>query len=289
MDERLARAQRPRTPRDVLRFAHWAFHRWGPPLRPAHVLRCAVAEARSAIGARSYRMLDASSLLETRRSETVFIFGTGRSLLDITPEEWSRIAKEQTIAFGEFHRQPRVRVDYHLVNEVGDPDDYSRSIAENPLYRGTVFVIQGGWLAYRGNDIVGRRLLPRDAPVFRYRRTGRWDFAMPTESLAQGLAHGFNSSFDAVNLALLLGWRRIILTGIDLYDRRYFHLGADETQPDPHLTVPEPDALFRGADAIVELYGRWRAYASGRGVELLVYNPRSLLAKSLDIFTWDGK
>jgi hypothetical protein len=287
MDDILERARKPRTPRDLLRFAHWAYYRWGPTLKPRHVARCAVAASRAALAARSYRLLDEQELVASRRSDTVFVFGTGRSLLDISAEEWARIGHEQTIAFGEFHRQQRVHVDYHLVNEVGDPGAYGASLRENPFYADTILVVQRGWLAYRGNEMIGRRLLPPGARVFRYRRVGRWDYAQPTTALRDGLAHGFNSSFDAVNLALLLGWRRVVLTGVDLYDRRYFHLGADETQPDSDRFAAGAEARFRGADHIVELYRRWRAHAESLGVELLVHNPRSLVAEALDVFSWE--
>jgi hypothetical protein len=223
-------------------------------------------------------------LLATRTSDTVFVFGSGRSLLDITPDAWERIGACQTIAFSEFHRNEFVRIDYHLINEVHDPAAYGASIAANRLYAKTIFVAQAGWHAHRANQIVGERLLPPGSRLYRYRRVGRASHRLPTTSLAAGLSHGWNSSFDAVNLALLLGWTRIVLTGVDMYDRRYSYLEADETRPQDR--APSNAGPFRGVAHSVELYGRWRIAAEAAGVELSVYDARSAVAAVLPVFQW---
>jgi hypothetical protein len=239
------------------------------------------------MGRRAYRTLDERELLATRQSDTVFIFGSGRSLLEISGEEWKQIAGCQTIAFGEFHRERLVRVDYHMINEVKDPPSYTRSIRENPCYEQTVFVVQGGWVAHRGNEVIGGRMLPAGAQVFRYRRVARERYAPPSDSFGAGLVHAWNSSVDAANLALLMGWKRIVFAGVDLFDRQYFYLPPGESTPNPD---PSWGAFsrFNGADELVELFRQWRALVESRGVELLVYNPSSLLAESLDVFRWPG-
>ena len=77
-----------------------------------------------------------------------------------------------------------------------------------------------------------------------------------------------------------------MLTGIDLYDREYFYLPPGGSFPGEK---PGYDAhsRFPGADATIEHFRRWRPLLEARGVELLVYNPRSLLAGTLDVFSWD--
>jgi hypothetical protein len=246
--------------------------------------QCAAAVWRNARGRRHYRELSESELRATRTSDTVFIFGSGASLKQIRPEEWRAIAGANTISFREFPRQSFVRADYHVTAEVDDLDEYAARLRENPLYAETVFVVQGGWPAFRGNDLIGRGLLRAGARVFRYRRTARGRDVPPSASFRDGLVHGFGSIVGVVNFAYLMGWRTIVVAGVDLYDKRYFWLLPDENRPyeKPGLTV---DSRFTGADDIVSMLGRWRVLLEAEGTNLRVYNPRSLLATVLPVHT----
>jgi len=243
-----------------------------------------------------YRTLSESELLGTRTSDTAFVFGSGRSLLEITPDEWQRIAACNTLGFSEFHRQDFVRADYHMVGEVADEAgmdhreglrEYARLLGENPHYAGTVLFLQEGWPARDSNELVGRRLLPPGARLFRYRRTSRGVFASPTRSFGEGVTHGWNSAISATNLALLLGYRQIVLAGVDMYDRGYFWLpeGARRANVPLSSSVDEP---FPTAADVVELFRRWRDLLEPDGVELSVYNARSLLADALPVFSWSA-
>ena len=263
----------------------WAAAELRPLLRPDRAARLTRAWMRDRAGRRGYRLLSEDELRSTRSSDTAFVFGSGRSILEIGPEEWRRIAQHDTVTFSSFHRLRAVRIDYHLVAEVVDRDETGTSIRSNPCYADTVFLVVEGWIAEAGNDLVGRRLLPPGARIFRYRRVARGRIAPPNRSFADGLVHGANTSFDAVNFALLMGWRRIVVAGVDLYDKRYFWLGPNETRAHEHpgVTAATP---FPSAGHIVEMFGLWREAAAHEGTELLVYNPRSLLAQALPVFRW---
>jgi hypothetical protein len=250
------------------------------------VPRCAAAWVRDAGGRRRYRELSERELIATRRSDTAFIFGSGYSLNAITPDQWRAISRCAVLSFREFPRQSFVRADYHLTGEVDFLDEYAMRLRENALYRDAVFVVQEGWRAFNGNNLVGRHLLPDGARVFRYRRTARGRMADPSRTFADGLVHGFGSVFPVTNLAYLMGFRRIVLAGIDLNDKRYFWLASDELRAyeKPGLAV---DSVFTGADDIVALMGRWRALFESEGVSLLVFNPRSRLAGALPVFAFE--
>ncbi len=199
--------------------------------RPRHLLTCARAYALDRLHRSAYPTLDFAELAATGTSHTVFVFGSGRSLLDIQPEEWERIAEHNTVGFSQFQEQQFVRVDYHLISEALDLERYAQLFRENPRYSTTLFGVQEGWLAHVGNELVGRQLLPEGARLFRFRRTLRGRYSAPTTSFADGLVHGWNSSISTTNFALLMGWKRIVLTGIDLYDREYFYLPAGASFP----------------------------------------------------------
>jgi hypothetical protein len=271
-----------------------------PHLKPENIVRLGSAYARDRRLRRQYRALSEAELLATRTSDTAFVFGSGRSILAITPEEWKRIAACNTISFSEFHRQRFVRADYHIVGEIADAGgveeagpaareqgfvEYARLLRENPFYADTVLLLQQGWRARDSNELVARGLLRPGVRAFRYRRTKRGVYAPPSRSFRDGLVHGWNSSISSTNLALLLGFRRIVLAGVDMYDRGYFWLEEGERRATlPPESVAE-DA-FPTSGAVIDLFARWRALLEPEGVELAVYNPRSLLAGTLEVFRW---
>ena len=63
----------------------------------------------------AYQSLDEQQLMAARRSDTVFVFGSGYSLNDITPAQWQHIAGHDTFGFTSFIYQDWVKVDYHLI------------------------------------------------------------------------------------------------------------------------------------------------------------------------------
>jgi hypothetical protein len=265
-----------RTLRGLYREGYFAFLR---PRPFARLLRLYVLDRR---GRSRYRVLSEAELLATRRSDTAFVFGSGRSLIETPADEWARMAEHDTISLREFPRQEWIRADYHLTSEVDFVDEYVERIRGNPRYEATIFVTQEGFRAERGNELVGRGLYPPGARLFRYRRS-RSRTARPSRRFADGLVHGSSSIFDATNFAYLMGYSRIVLVGVDLYNKEYFWLAPDElrTYENPAVTNVR---TFVGAQPIVELMAQWHDVLAERGVELSVYNPRSLLAGRLPVF-----
>ncbi|SBW09719.1 hypothetical protein KL86APRO_12658 [uncultured Alphaproteobacteria bacterium] len=234
----------------------------------------------------TYRRLSEEELRAARRSDTVFICGTGASLLNITPEEWARIGEHDVFSFRDFPRQTFVRADFHMSGEIDVLDDYAAAINDNPRYADAKFLVQEGWEAWMCNLLIGKRKLRTDAPVFRYRRTARGKMALPNERFADGVVHGGGSVVSAANIALMLGWTRIVFVGIDLYDHRYFYMPPDQTRALEKKGVTHASA-FSSGDLIVEQLGTWAVWGHPQGIEFLCYNPRSLLTRRLPIFDWD--
>jgi hypothetical protein len=279
----------------------------------ARVLQGLVRRARTAVGSvrrervravawlqfrrrrRRYRILGEGELRAGRKSDTVFVFGSGASLNEIAPAEWSFFEAHDTIGFNWFVRQDFVRADYHLVRGIPADDlrpaswrpvleRYFAYARHSPRYAATTFVVHTGWNAINGNRAIGLGLLPAGRPVFLYRsRLGQPDFSW---SFADGLAHPNSTLEDTVNFAVLAGWTRIVLVGVDLYDRRYFWLAPEETLPeDVARGASADDAHSRAASGMLETFDRWTRDLAGRGIELAVYNPRSLLADIMPVFS----
>jgi hypothetical protein len=251
-------------------------------LKPGPFLRHAGQYARDRVGRRRYRLLSTDELLASRTSDTAFVFGSGRSLVELTQAEWDAIARFNTISLREFPRQQWIRADYHLTSEVDFLDEYAQRIRENPLYANAIFVVQGGFRALRGNELIGRGLLPAEARVFRFRRLGRSRYSPPSRT-PQRLVHGFNSIVDATNLAVALGFRRIVLAGADYYNKEYFWLPAGETRTYERPGI-SAEASFAAHDAIIAMLGDWHDLLAIEGIDLEVLNPRSLLAQRLPVF-----
>lgn len=266
------------------------------------LLRVAV---KAALVARSSRQLSIADLKSQRRGDTVFVFGSGYSLTEISPEQWKHIAAHETVGFNNFLRQNWVRVDYHLIRGWGEGAnvgfnapvacrELAALLAANPLYDDTTYVLQKGRYAEVGNTMVAERLLPRVARFFRYRTYygGRG----PSHSFDSGLSHAIGTLCDAVNFAYLMGWRRIVLVGVDLYDSRYFFLPPDRTTTTDYATgkMSDGETSDRGqhwsarhstaANGAVDFFTEWARIFGEKGVSLEVWNPRSLLAENLPIY-----
>jgi hypothetical protein len=237
-----------------------------------------------------YTLLSDDEVRASRKTDTVFIFGSGASLNDIDAAEWQAIGRHDTIGFNWFVHQQFIRCDYHLIREIGSSDldpavwqpqmtRYFELIRANPSYARTIFLVQTGFKATNGNRAIGLRLLPPGARVFLWR--SRRDRTEPTQSLRDGLVHAQGTLAECVNFAFLMGWRRIVLAGVDLYDRRYFWLppdqaGTGDTNPgEEHRTA---------RSGLVEMLGQWRQQFLRDGVELFVYNSRSLLTATLPVW-----
>lgn len=249
-----------------------------------------------------YRSVDEETLRAERTSDTVFVFGSGSSLNEIGADEWRQISEHGTIGFNGFFRQRWTPVDLHIFRSAlyGELrwrpylEQVRAGLAGNELYADTTYVLQEGYLAQHGNHLVGHGVIPAGARIARYRTVGGW--GPPTRSLRDGLRHVVGTLNDAVNLAFVLGWRRIVLAGVDLYDSRYFWLPEDQT-----IAIDGPTGRLVGStrsiagqrfdeqhntakNGVIRSMSEWGELLAGEGVELSVYNPRSLLAEHLPVY-----
>lgn len=249
---------------------------------------------RAKLNSGAYRMLSEQELRTRRHSDTVFVFGSGWSINELTPPEIARFEAHDTLTFNWFVRQDVVRADFHLIREIPeddlDPqvwrpqvDEYFGLIRESARYDRTIFLVQTGFRAINGNRAVAERLLPGGSEIFLWRSAaGRPELG---RTFAEGLSHCHGTLEECVNFAVLAGWRRIVLVGVDLYDRRYFWLGSNETRStDAQRGATHESRHATAASGMIENFARWGAQLRREGVELLVYNPRSLLAPVLDVY-----
>ena len=257
---------------------------------------------RDRVGRRRYRLLDEGALVRARKSDTAFVFGSGSSLNDIPDDEWERFARHDVIGFNAFYEQRWVPVDFHILRGgvYGElrwrphAEEVRAALAGNPLYAGTIFVMQDDLLGFFANALVGHGLLPRSARLARYHSLR--GAGPPSRRFSDGLRHDISTLDDAVNLAYCLGFKEIVLVGVDLYDTRYFWLPSDMTlTPDVQTgrLVMAPRNELHGnrfdethntvRNGVVEQMEQWGRALAEDGVVLTVYNERSLLAEVLPV------
>ncbi len=256
-----------------------------------HMLNCQYS-VMTRLASDYYDQLTEERLRDTRKSDIIFIFGSGYSLNDISTYEWEYIKTHNTMGFNYFFHQNFVNVDYHLIKE-GSRNDLSKKIARrdneyyadhinnNPRYDRTVFIIQKG---LNGNRLLGQKLLKKNSRIFRYNTTSRNIYQPPSSSFDEGLVHGPSSLIDCVNFAAIMNWEKIVLAGVDLYDRRYFWLSEDETRDTDINRYKSYNNPHQTSERTISCLGKWKDLFNQKGIELYVYNPRSLLASVLPVF-----
>jgi hypothetical protein len=260
---------------------------------------------RNLINRRRYRQLTQEEASALRTSETVFVFGSGYSLNEISPAEWENIAKHDVFGFNAFYHQRWVPVNFHLLRGglYGElrwhryAGEVVEAIRSNPFYRDTVFVMQQEFLAQFTNQLIGYQLFPRVRGVLRY-PTFRAPGVLPSRKVSDGLRHLAGTLSDAVNCAFCLGWRHIVLAGVDLYDSRYFWLPPDQTPTVDRINATVgsgpinalggnrfDERHYTTRNGVVDLMAAWRGFFEAEGVQLTVYNPRSLLASVMPVYS----
>jgi hypothetical protein len=101
--------------------------------------------------------------------------------------------------------------------------------------------------------------------------------------------HHLGTLSDAVHLGYLGGWKHLVLVGVDLYDRRSFWLKENELRDEYRYTSDKQTATVdtphnTAMNGIIPFMKRWYKDLKADGVEMSVYNPRSLLAEFMPIY-----
>lgn len=249
---------------------------------------------------RYYRDMSEEALLAHKKSDTVFLVGSGYSINDLTKKDVSFMEQHDIFAFSTFLDNNKFfRVDFYLGREFFICDETMMSIpfmrkftmidyyfsykANHSKYCGnTIFFVQHE-VKSNMNSILARRLLKKGTKIFRFKSDFLKWFRFPSKNLRK-LMHFGGTLADALHACYAMGYRKIILVGIDLYDRQYYWLKENETYAcdigrgntctDPHRT----------SNNMVNAFKRWKPFFDKNGVEVYVLNPKSLLAEVLPVY-----
>jgi hypothetical protein len=189
--------------------------------------------------------LSVLDLLQVKSSDTVFVLGSGRSINNITAQRWEVIKAHDTIALNNWLVHPFVPKFYCFESPVREPgvevaydfllDNIRRRAAD---YRQTIKIIgnlkrspwpqiaqdlPAGWkdnLFLADNPtVVARTVQEFTAMVHYYKARGLFTQTNRIRGLFK-----YNSVLTTcLSLAVRLGYRRIVLCGVDLWSSDYFY------------------------------------------------------------------
>ena len=255
-----------------------------------------------------YNYFDRDKLSQRCRGDTLFVLGSGASLAQLPDELISKMHESTTMSLNYSLLQSFIPTDFHVVRELGAANDEAIDIQKselkklgtligaNPQYRETVFLVQGGFYAWAANLFIGWLCLPHGAKIFRFRNSPLPIFRSLSNSF-ESIIHGASTITDCINLGYLMGFKKIVLCGVDLYDRRYFwhidnasHLrldGITDAKLGEYGGNGKVSERHRAAKRLISQIASWQQELKVKGVKLFVQNPRSLLAEILPIYNLD--
>lgn len=249
-------------------------------------------------------LLDEIDLSVYKKSDTVFIMGSGPSINAIPAERWQAIARHDSIGFNFWTCHPFVPTFYSF--ESIDPtewrdlyDAFLRAAARRADDYGSIPKIvtelnaSGPQLllelppAWRENLFTAYPVTPaaRDEAEFSYALALLWCRGLFRPATRVRHLFKYASTLSAlVALAVRMGYRKIILCGVDLTTQEYFYQDA-RLYPETAGLVPEPKEIkhltFREFPWLVKmdavLRQMRRQVLAPAGVELFVENPNSAL------------
>ena len=192
---------------------------------------------------RNYKCLNFKDIRRKKKSDTVYIFGSGYSFNFLTTDEINKIKKNDIITFNWGHFQNKFEPILHLSRRVCDWNssyhdnsliskkwqrgviEYFQLLKNNKSYKKTILTMQWEAHARATRYAVSNNLIERNREIIPYETDYKNLFSIDNNNL---LSHKNSTMTSAINLAAKCGWKNIILTCINL-DQGYFWLQKNKT------------------------------------------------------------
>ena len=250
--------------------------------------------------------LNFADLRALKTSDRIFVFGAGPSINKISDLEWEHIKNFDSLGFNSLFFLEKLDFTFFLLKEWGGHDPLfprwynvlkklTEDISKNSFLKNTTFLLQKGISATLSNRLLGAGLWPSTLPYAEYwvDRLSRF----PKVGFQGGLTHRHGTLCSVISLAVQLGYKEIVLTGVDLTGRGYFwsppEMSVNWNAKTGHLQYQLLDDFGKKSNEIhntaingvVDTVGKWREFlAANYGVNLYVYNAESLMTRVLPIY-----
>jgi hypothetical protein len=247
-----------------------------------------------------------AELAARRRSDTLFVIGSGPSIRELTPGQWAHVGRHDSFGVNFSFLLDFVPT-YHVMEDGKRP--WHRALTRQVLAPRRGKLAPSIW--FISNRHTRRLIHPRYTPELFPEPARVCEFVMPPRLLlgrdrpftaadfAESLRYRGTMSL-VLHLGRALGYRRFVLLGVDLHTPRHFFEGLPEMRPylenvsDDQLDDRRPfplmevkDGLFRPLDEF--LYALNELDFRPHGRELLVGHPGSVLRPRLAGYgEWDA-
>lgn len=213
--------------------------------------------------------------------KTIVIYGSGRSLLSLSEEQWKELSAFDSLGFNWFVLQEWIYPTYMLVGDIRHDKNYEvlgRTYEEcyeryydaawYPRYCDTVFFMTRAQRKMFGDE---------------------WDrYAYKIREWEKDWAQG--ALVLAIKIAKDLGYNRIIFVGVDMYDYRHFFMPEGMTRshgsPKNSQKYAKRKAHQPHPCADKQLDGIQMHLKDLTNIEMYSYNPKSLLLRIKEIRKW---
>lgn len=247
--------------------------------------------------------IDLSKLAQKRNRQTLYILGTGSSVNQISKEQWSLIAKEDSIGLNFWPIHDFVPT-YWMFEASRDRERNARLVElfeeKKVEYRGTTILIKS--ISSIADDFFGD-FFKRQVAIMPVR-----DIALPDQNRSlmrlvlrstfdismkfrHSVIYGRGSMSLAVMLGIRLGYSNIVFVGCDLNDGSYFWDGDGRFSKYPSGITNAPHNILKRESLQVNILDVIREVAPlavGRGAFLYTLNPNSALAEVIPSWSFGG-
>jgi hypothetical protein len=246
----------------------------------------------------------------TTNNKRIFIFGSGYSLNSISPKEWKGIRESgDTMSFNAFYHSKFIDLDYYIIREITDSLTFKifpptlrkrlnsvfnikemksifKLIKSNDKMKNTKYFVLCDKKS--GTSILYYMLYKKFINLYGlfsnpYDRTINW----PISDSSKNIAHGAATLLDAINIAYLLGYKEIVLAGVDLYDRNYFYLKKGVTRNFDKKKGFFANDYHNTSKHIIETLKMWKPVLKNKGITIKILNPKSLLNEVFEIYIYE--
>ncbi len=257
------------------------------------------------------RLLD-ETILDYKRSSTVFILGSGPSINDISKEQWEHIGRCDSVGFNFFMAHDFVPTFYLLQNSNRE-NFLSKRLgsllqAKIGAYKGVPFIMRGSWLKIEDMDLSFLDYFSGDQVYYmnEYAVHSRCPFD------PQGLLHYFEllgllergrihptvpKVFATVsvlmNFCYIMGYEKLVLCGIDMKDPGHFWDREDYREARERFYLEEraeskimllTDRSEKKHTVPDTVYAQEEFYRDRAGVKVEVANRNTVLFPRLDCY-----
>lgn len=270
---------------------------------------------------KGYKFLDEIDITQYKKSDKLFIIGSGYSLNNITQEEWDEINKHDTLGFNfSFINNDHVPTFYAceaMINK--NPNEFGRSKVSDIFYNLYKYKKE----QYKNVIKISTDLQEDRIEHFENYACDLFDdnFYLlntvnglaPTEKHFQKLLNyliskkvfiskkNLDTIFKfratlamAISFGINLRYKEIVLCGIDLNDPRYFYMDKDKypnleyfrsSKDTPKHTTIMKSTLFLTIDKVITLMDK--SLSKQNKISLFIQNPDSALNNILPVYKFD--